>query len=180
MGGFAKHLKHMSALPKPKASGPIPFAVGPNTVLNPGSGGDTVRDIDLGSAIKVQVMLTADPVLVVSLRATFTTAQTNTVLVANSAGTRLAVTQAYAALAANGTANASLLIGFGASTTPTTIGVVLSHSNLPVGQNCQRGSGAGIIGTSADGIPLLITCGAPTGGAWDVIISYMPLPTAGM
>lgn len=153
----------------------------PNTVINAMAGGDSVRDIDLGSLVKAQVVLHGDPALLVTIRIPVTTLLTDQSIVANSSGTRLAVTQAYVALSAAGSANVSFTIGFGAVNTPSGAGVLLSHPGMPPGATpASRGGGGGIIGTGADGIPIRLTCSAPTGGSFDVVLTYMPLPTAGI
>ena len=108
-----------------------------------------------------------------TLRATFSAAQTNTILVTPTG--RLVVTRVTAALSNGVTVDVSVLIGFGA-TTPTTTGVVFSHPGMAASQSYSEGDGSGILGIGAVNVPLRITCDAATTGALDIVISYYVLP----
>ena len=151
-----------------------------NTILNLGSGGDTVRDIDLGGGVKAQVMLANDPALVTNIRASYTSAQTDTAIITVGAGNRIAYTNIYVGISADMTVDVLVRIGMGAANTPTTTGVAFTHPKMFAGQDSERGSGAGILGIGADGEDLRITTGTITTGTVDVLVSYMILPTAGI
>jgi hypothetical protein len=109
---------------------------------------------------------------VVSLEYATTGAQTDTAIVSVSAGTKIVVTQLQLLADNANTAFPSVRIGFGATNTPTTTGVVLSHPGVPAGGGVSRGDGSGILGIGGDGEDLRITCGAPTGGSLRVLVSY--------
>ena len=62
--------------------------------------------------------------------------------------------------------------GFGATTTPTTTGVILSHPGIAKGGGVVEGDGSGILGVGADGEDLRMTSEVPTTGSIDVVVSY--------
>jgi len=87
-------------------------------------------------------------------------------------GLKVVVTQIQVTVSNPTTATPSVLVGFGASNTPTTTGVVLSHPGIPGGGGVSRGDGSGILGVGGDGEELRITAGAATGGTLDCVVSY--------
>lgn len=112
---------------------------------------------------------------IVSLRATYTGAQTDVALVSVAAGTKIVVTQAQVTVSNATTATPSVIIGFGTANTPTTTGVVLAHPGIPGGGGVSRGDGSGILGIGADDADLRITISVPTGGTLDVVVSYFTI-----
>ena len=115
---------------------------------------------------------------VATLRATYTTAQADVAVIAGVASTKLVVTRISAKLskAYSGTA-AAIRLGFGAAATPTTTGVVASHPGVAAGGGMVEGNGGGILGVSADAEGLYVTAAVPTGGDWDVNVSYYAVPS---
>lgn len=114
---------------------------------------------------------------IITLRANAAIAQTDVALVTVGAGAKIVVT-AIAALVANSTTvDTSVRIGFGAATTPTTTGVVLTHPGIAPGSGYNRGDGSGILGVGADGEDLRITNSVPTTGSIDALVSYYTIPS---
>lgn len=118
---------------------------------------------------------------VVTLRATYSSAQTDTAIISVGAGNKIVVTRVRAALANDATGSPAILIGFHATTTPTTTGVVYAHPGLPPGLPDNCGDGSGILGIGGDGEDLRITCDAPDTASppaesLDIIVSYYLLP----
>lgn len=87
-------------------------------------------------------------------------------------GTKIVVTQVQVTVSNPTTATPSVVIGFGATNTPTGTGVVLAHPGIPGGGGVSRGDGSGILGIGGDGEELRITSAAATGGVMDVVVSY--------
>ena len=110
----------------------------------------------------------------VTLRATYTGAQTDTALVTVGGGTKIVVTQVLVTAANGNTSYPSVIIGFGTTTTPTTTSVVASHPGVPNGGGFSRGDGGGLLGVGADGEDLRITSGSP-GGTLDVVVTYFTI-----
>lgn len=109
---------------------------------------------------------------IITLEAEYTTAQTNAAIVTVGAGTKIVVTQIMAVCDKANTVDVGVRIGFAATTTPTTTGVVLTHPGIAAGSGVSRGDGSGILGVGADGEDLRITSEAPTTGALRVLVSY--------
>lgn len=57
-----------------------------------------------------------------------------------------------------------ILLGFGATNTPTTVGVIGAHGGVPAGGGFGRGDGTGILGVGADGEELRVTTVGTIGG----------------
>lgn len=112
---------------------------------------------------------------VVTLRANYTAAQTNTVIVAGAANVRIYVTRVSVLCDNANTVDVQVRIGFAAATTPTTTGVLLSHPGIAAAGGVIEGSGSGILGIGAAADALLITCEVPTGGSLDVVVSYFTI-----
>jgi hypothetical protein len=108
----------------------------------------------------------------ITVRANYTTAQTNTVVVANSAGTKIIVTGFLIDVDNAATVNVQARIGLAQTVTPTTTGVFGSHPGIAPGSGIARGSGSGILGVGADGDQILFTGGVPTSGSVDCIVTY--------
>lgn len=109
---------------------------------------------------------------VISLELAVTAAQTDVAIVTVSSGTKIVVTQLMIVTDNANTAFPQCRVGFGATNTPTTTGVIGTHPALPAGGGFTRGDGSGILGVGGDGEDLRITCGAPTGGSLRVLVSY--------
>jgi len=108
----------------------------------------------------------------VTRRDNFTTAQTNTALVTISAGTKIVVTHIMITADNANSVDVQTRVGFGATTTPTAVGVVGSHPGIPKGGGFTMGNGGGILGIGADGEDLRLTSEVPTGGSIDVVVTY--------
>ena len=109
---------------------------------------------------------------IVTFRANYTTAQTDTAIVTIGAGNKVVVTRLSVTADNANTVDVQTRIGFGATTTPTGTGVLLSHPGIAAGSGVIEGSGAGILGVGGDGEDLRITSEVPTTGSIDVIVSY--------
>lgn len=111
-----------------------------------------------------------------TVRANYTAAQTNAAIVSTAAG-RLVVTRCSVMVDKACSVDVGVLIGFGASTTPTTTGVILAHPGLAAGSGLAEGNGSGKIGQGAAGDDIRITSEVPTGGSIDVVVTYYELPS---
>lgn len=111
---------------------------------------------------------------VVTLKHTnITTAVTDTAIITVSAGTKIVVTRLTVTLDSASTVFPSVLIGFGATTTPTTTGVLAAHGGVPAGGGFTIGDGSGIIGIGGDGDDLRVTTtGNATGNGLQITVSY--------
>lgn len=109
---------------------------------------------------------------IITLRANSTVVQADVALVTVGAGAKIVVTRCSVTADNANTVDVAARIGFGAATTPTTTGVVLSHPGIAAGSGVIEGTGAGILGVGADGEDLRITNEVPTGGSIDAVISY--------
>jgi hypothetical protein len=114
---------------------------------------------------------------VVTVRANYTTAQTNAAVVTVGAGVKIVVTRLTVTVDNACSVDVQCRIGFATATTPTTTGVVLSHPGIAAGSGVVEGSGAGILGIGADNEDLRITSEVPTGGSIDVVVSYYTVPS---
>lgn len=116
------------------------------------------------------------PALVTLENAT-TIAQTDAAFVTVGAGSKIVVTQIQAVTDEATTVGVGFRVGFGAVTTPTTTGVVLTHPGMVPGSGVSRGDGAGMLGVGADGEDLRLTCEVPTGGSLRILVSYYVVPS---
>jgi hypothetical protein len=107
-----------------------------------------------------------------TLRATYTTGQTDTAIVTVSSGTKIVVTRVLVTVSKATSVNTDVIIGFGGTNTPTTTQVVAAHPGIEAGGGFNTGDGSGILGIGADGEDLRITSGAPTSGRLDVVVTY--------
>lgn len=106
---------------------------------------------------------------IVTLRYTTTGAGTDVAIIGSiSAGTRVVVMQCAVITSGATTVQPSAIIGFGATNTPTTTGVVVSHPGIVAGGGISM-PGMAIGG---DGEELRITNSAPTTGSLEVITRY--------
>lgn len=108
-----------------------------------------------------------------------TTAVTNASIIAGSANVRIVVTRITVTLDSASTVFPLVRIGFAASTTPTTTGVLASHGGVPAGGGFTVGDGSGIVGVSAAGDALLVTTtGNATGNGLHITVSYYTINEA--
>lgn len=112
---------------------------------------------------------------IVTIEAEYTSAQTDTAIVTIAGGLKIVVTQVMAVCDKANTVDVGVRIGFGATNTPTTTGVVLTHPGIAAGSGVSRGDGSGILGIGADGADLRITSEAATSGALRVLVSYFTI-----
>ncbi len=109
---------------------------------------------------------------IVTIEAAYTAAQTDTAIVTATSSQKIIVTHIVFDCDNANTVNVAVRVGLGASTTPTTTGVVLTHPGVPPGSGLVHGDGSGIIGIGADAEDLRITCSVPTTGSCRVKVSY--------
>jgi hypothetical protein len=107
-----------------------------------------------------------------TFRANYTAAETDTQIVAAPAGEKIVVTRVSVTADNANTADVQARIGFGATTTPTGAGVLLSHPGIAAGSGVVEGSGAGMLGVGAADEDLRITSEVPSSGSIDVVVSY--------
>jgi len=107
-----------------------------------------------------------------TLRANYTATQTNTAIVTAGAAETIVVKKCAALLDHACSVDVSVLIGFHASTTPTTTGVVLSHPGLAAGSGIIEFFGDTGIASQTLGDDLLITSEIATGGSLDIVVVY--------
>ena len=112
---------------------------------------------------------------ILALELAFTAVQTDVAIVTVGAGAKIVVTSIAFVLDNATTVDVGFRIGFGATTTPTTTGVILSHPGVVAGGGIVRGDGSGIIGVGADGEDLRITAEVPTSGSGRVMVSYFTI-----
>lgn len=106
----------------------------------------------------------------------FTTAQTNAALIAAVAATRTHLMQLGVFIHASASVNVAARIGFASAALPAesvngASGIILNHE-LMAGSGIVLGDGGSPFAQSAINQPLLLTCGAPTGGKIVVVASY--------
>jgi len=109
---------------------------------------------------------------IITLRANYAAAQTDTAIITVSSGTKIVVTRCSVTVDKACSVDVQARIGFATATTPTTTGVVLSHPGIAAGSGVVEGNGSGILGIGADDEDLRITSEVPTGGSIDVVVSY--------
>lgn len=114
------------------------------------------------------------PAVITLKHTTITTAVTDAAIVASiSAGTKVVVTRITATLDNASTVFPTVLIGFGATNTPTTTGVLVAHGGVPAGGGFTVGDGSGILGVGGDGEELRVTTtGNATGNGLQITVSY--------
>jgi hypothetical protein len=125
---------------------------------------------------RVPFFIGGHPNIVTLKHANITTAVTDTAIITVSGGTKIVVTSIIATLDSASTVYPTLLVGFGASTTPTTTGVILAHGGVPAGGGVSRGDGSGILGIGADGDDLRVTTtGNATGNGLQIVVTYFTI-----
>jgi hypothetical protein len=161
------------------------FTVGTSKVTMAGAvavaHGSAPDAADAGDAVaritnrhRVPFTIGGHPNIVTLKHTTITTAVTDAAIVDSiSAGTKVVVTRCTVSLDNASTVFPTVLIGFGATNTPTTTGVIFAHGGFPAGGQATIGDGSGIIGVGADGEELRITTvGNATGNGLQVTCSY--------
>ena len=108
----------------------------------------------------------------VSLEAAYTAAQTDAAIITVGVGVQIFVTEIQMTADNANSVDVGFRVGFGAATTPTTTGVVLTHPGVAAGSGLGRGTGAGLIGIGATGEDLRITSEVPTGGSIRICVTY--------
>jgi len=109
---------------------------------------------------------------IVTVEAAYTAAQTDAAIVTIAGGLKIVVTQIQMTADNANTVDVGFRVGFGAATTPTTTGVILTHPGVAAGSGISRGSGSSILGAGEDGEDLRITSEVPTGGSIRILVSY--------
>ncbi len=110
-----------------------------------------------------------------ALELAFTVAQTDVAIVTVAGGLKIVVTALAFLVDEATTVGVGFRVGFGAVSTPTTTGVVLSHPGLIPGGGIVRGDGSGILGVGADGEDLRLTAEVPTTGSGRLLVSYFTI-----
>lgn len=104
-------------------------------------------------------------------RVNYTGAQTNTAVLTASSSQQIVVKKVSVLADNANSVDVAARVGFGASTTPTGDGTILSHPGIASGSGVIEYLGeAGVIGALND--DLRITNEVPTGGSIDVIVVY--------
>ena len=111
----------------------------------------------------------------VTLEAAYTAAQTNAAIITIATGLKIVVTQLQMTADNANTVDVGFRVGFGATTTPTTTGVVLTHPGVAAGSGISRGDGSGILGIGADNEDLRITSEVPTTGSIRILVTYFTI-----
>lgn len=113
------------------------------------------------------------PNIVTVKHTTITTAVTDVAVVTVAGGLKIVVTSFQFTLDNASTVFPTVLLGFAATNTPTTTGVIGAHGGVPAGGGFGRGDGSGIIGIGADGEDLRITTtGNATGNGLQLVVTY--------
>jgi hypothetical protein len=113
------------------------------------------------------------PNIVTLKHTTITTAVTDAAIISVSAGTKIVVTAFTVTLDNASTVFPTFLMGFGATNTPTTTGVIGAHGGIPAGGGFSRGDGSGILGIGGDGEDLRVTTTGTAGGnGLQIVVTY--------
>lgn len=121
----------------------------------------------------IQFMIGGHPNIVTLKHTNITTAVTDAAIITIGSGLKIVVTRITATLDNASTVFPTVLIGFGATNTPTTTGVLASHGGVPAGGGFNIGDGSGILGVGGDGEDLRVTTtGNATGNGLQICVSY--------
>jgi hypothetical protein len=127
---------------------------------------------------RVQFVIGGHPNVLTLKHTTITTAVTDAAIITVGSGNKICVTRLTATLDNASTVFPTVLIGFGATNTPTTTGVLAAHGGVPAGGGFTIGDGSGVIGQGADGDDLRVTTtGNATGNGLQICVSYFLLPS---
>lgn len=102
------------------------------------------------------------------------------ILPAITGGTKYVITAITVAASAANTTNATVRIGFGATTVPTqgatnadaVAKVVMSLPGIPPGGGAVKGNGGGIVGVGGDGEELRVTITNMSSGNLTIVVDY--------
>ncbi len=138
---------------------------------------DAADALDAGALImnrhRVLFVIGGHPNSLTLKHTTITTAVTDAAIVTVSSGSKIVVTRLTVTLDTASTVYPSVLIGFAATNTPTTTGVLAAHGGVPAGGGFTIGDGSGIIGVGADGEDLRVTTvGNATGNGMQITVTY--------
>lgn len=121
----------------------------------------------------IQFVIGGHPAVLTLKHTTITTAVTDAAIVTIAGGLKIVVTAFTVTLDNASTVFPTFLMGFGATTTPTTTGVLGAHGGVPAGGGFNRGDGSGILGVGADGEDLRVTTtGNATGNGLQIVVTY--------
>lgn len=112
-----------------------------------------------------------------TVRANYTTAQTDAALVTVASGAKAVVTRVMVTADNANSVDVAVRVGFGTANTPTTTDVIAAHPGVPAGGGFATGDGSGILGVGADDEDIRVTSEVPTGGSIDVVVSYYTVPS---
>lgn len=127
----------------------------------------------LANRAGVPFVIGGHPNIVTIKHTTITTAVTDAAIITIGASLKIVVTAFTITLDNASTVFPTVLMGFGATNTPTTTGVIAAHGGVPAGGGFSRGDGSGILGIGADGEDLRITTtGNATGNGLQVVVTY--------
>jgi len=113
------------------------------------------------------------PNVVTVKHTTITTAVTDAAIITVGSGVKIVVTAFTVTLDNASTVFPTFLMGFGATNTPTTTGVIGAHGGVPAGGGFSRGDGSGILGIGGDGEDLRVTTtGNATGNGLQIVVTY--------
>ena len=107
-----------------------------------------------------------------TLRANYTTAQTNAVFLAGAGGETIHVKQIDIMADNANTVDVQARVGFDATTTPTGADVIATHPGIAPGSGISKYFGEAGIASQTTGDDILITSEVPTGGSIDVFVVY--------
>lgn len=149
------------------AHGSAPDAAAVDTVVNP-----------IANRDRVPFVIGGHPNVLTLKHANITTAVTDTAIITVATGSKIVVTRLTITLDNASTVFPTVLIGFGATTTPTTTSVLYAHGGFPAGGGQTIGDGSGMLGVGADDQDLRITTtGNATGNGLQITVSYYTVPT---
>lgn len=135
------------------------------------------RTVVYANRAGVPFVISGHPNVVTIKHTTITTAVTDAAIITVGAGTKIVVTKIKAICDNASTVFPTILVGFGATNTPTTTGVILSHPGCPAGGGTGEGDGSGIIGIGGDGDDLRVTTtGNATGNGVHIVVTYYTVP----
>lgn len=127
----------------------------------------------LANRAGIPFVIAGHPNIVTLKHTTITTAVTDAAIITVSSGLKIVVTAITVTLDNASTVFPTVLIGFGATNTPTTTGVLAAHGGVPAGGGFNRGDGSGILGIGGDGEDLRVTTtGNATGNGLQIVVSY--------
>lgn len=129
--------------------------------------------LSLDSAGRAQVVIAATAIpAVVCIEKAYTAVATDDAVVSVTSPDRIVLTRISVTMDNANTVDVGFRVGFGATTTPTTAGVVATHPGVSAGGGITIGDGSGVLGIGAAGEDLRVTAEVPTSGSWRINVSY--------